>query len=128
MNQEETIIEEAVELSENPVIENLAEQAVVPAENLETPETAEQLDDDAESTEECDDDQQPTVTQEQLERLVAEAEERGYLRGRNESIAELMKRPGMFERADADSMSDSADSAGSSEVMILNNLRPSVWD
>lgn len=128
MNQEETIIEEAVELSENRVIENLAEQAVVPAENLETHETAEQLGDDAESTEECDDDQQPTVTQEQLERLVAEAEERGYLRGRNESIAELMKRPGMFERADADSMSDSADSVGSSEVMILNNLRPSVWD
>jgi hypothetical protein len=127
MNQEETTIEEAVELSENPVIENLAEQAAVPAENLETPETAEQLD-GAESTEECDDDQQPTVTQEQLERLVAEAEERGYLRGRNESIAELMKRPGMFERADADSMSDSTDSAGSSEVMILNNLRPSVWD
>jgi hypothetical protein len=127
MNQEETIIEEAVELSENPVIENLAEQVAVPAENLETPETAKQLD-DAETTEVCDDDQQPTVTQEQLERLVAEAEERGYLRGRNESIAELMKRPGMFERADADSMSDSADSAGSSEVMILNNLRPSVWD
>lgn len=55
-----------------------------------------------------------------IDRLIAEAEHRGYMRGRNESIEQLM-RP-----ADAP-----ADNSGEpdrrTEVLILNNLRESVW-
>lgn len=59
------------------------------------------------------------VPVEEVERLVAEA----YRRGRNESIAELMARPGMFESAAAPAKDiPSADSG------FLANRRPSIWD
>lgn len=60
------------------------------------------------------------VPAEEVERLVAEA----YRRGRNESIAELMARPGMFESPAAPPKTgiSSADSG------FLANRRPSIWD
>lgn len=60
------------------------------------------------------------VPAEEVERLVAEA----YRRGRNESIAELMARPGMFEApaAPPEARISSADSG------FLANRRPSIWD
>ena len=60
------------------------------------------------------------VPAEEVERLVAEA----YRRGRNESIAELMARPGMFEAPAAPPKAgiSSADSG------FLANRRPSIWD
>ncbi len=60
------------------------------------------------------------VPAEEVERLVAEA----YRRGRNESIAELMARPGMFEAPAAPPKTgiSSADSG------FLANRRPSIWD
>lgn len=60
------------------------------------------------------------VPAEEVERLVAEA----YRRGRNESIAELMAHPGMFESAAAPPKAgiSSADSG------FLANRRPSIWD
>ena len=58
-----------------------------------------------------------------IERLVAEAEERGYKRGRNERIAELMENP---SAADV-SLPDDAP-AEEPEILILNNIRPSIWD
>lgn len=60
----------------------------------------------------------------EAEQRVSEAEQRGYTRGRNESIERLMARPGVFESLQDDGAVD----ADMSEVMILNNLRPSVWD
>ena len=33
-----------------------------------------------------------------IDNLLAEAEQRGYLRGRNESAAEIMKSPGMYQQ------------------------------
>lgn len=59
-----------------------------------------------------------------VDRLVAEAEERGYLRGRNERIEELMKRPGVFEPSAEER---SGGDRQKPEVMILNNMRHSVW-
>ncbi len=61
----------------------------------------------------------------EIEALVAEAEERGYLRGRNESIERLMRRPGILEQEPWQ-----RDACGQSETepMILNNPRVSIWD
>ena len=55
----------------------------------------------------------------ELERRIAEAEERGYLRGRNERIEELMKgRPGMRQDVCRD---------GTEGLPILRKIRESVW-
>ena len=56
----------------------------------------------------------------EVERLVDEA----YRRGRNESIAELMARPGMLQPAGA----RSGDAAAGAETGFLANRRPSIWD
>ncbi len=61
-----------------------------------------------------------------METMLAEAEERGYMRGRNESIAELMKKPGMMERMPARSVEEMTDNVD--EVMILSRQRVSIWD
>lgn len=55
-----------------------------------------------------------------IDRLIAEAEHRGYMRGRNESIEQLMH----SVESPAD---DGVDRDRPSEVLILNNLRESVW-
>lgn len=52
---------------------------------------------------------------------------RAYLRGRNEAIDELMRRPAMLQPLDTASASR-PDSAPASEIMILNSQRPSIWD
>ncbi|MDE6448565.1 MAG: hypothetical protein K2L41_00620 [Muribaculaceae bacterium] len=59
----------------------------------------------------------------ELERLIAEAEERGYRRGRNESISRLMEHP-----ARVDPELDNMPGAGEPEILILANIRPSIWD
>ena len=61
----------------------------------------------------------------EIEALVAEAEERGYLRGRNESIERLMRRPGILEQ---EPWQREAYIQPETEPMILNNLRVSIWD
>lgn len=58
-----------------------------------------------------------------IEARIAEAEERGYLRGRNERIEELMKEPGSAGETPTLQPGDEL-----AEVLILNNLRPSVWE
>lgn len=68
---------------------------------------------------------QPTAPDDtELQRLLAEAEQRGYMRGRNEAIEHLMQAPALFESATtpaADSTSNPADG-------FLSGLRPGVWD
>lgn len=61
----------------------------------------------------------------EIEALVAQAEERGYLRGRNESIERLMHQPGILER---EPWRRETSGQTDSEPMILNNLRVSIWD
>lgn len=71
-----------------------------------------------------------------LEARLAEAENRGYLRGRNERIAELMREPAMFERQSLPAggqgspspFSASTDWQGDSKPMILNSPHISIWD
>lgn len=62
-------------------------------------------------------------SQDSLDTLLAEAEQRGYLRGRNESIHELMTSP--HGGGDTSASQPVADEA---EILILNNIRPSIWD
>lgn len=58
--------------------------------------------------------------------LIAAAEQRGYLKGRNESIEELMRRPGMLERM-PDCREDAVD-VGGNDVMVLSRHRVSIWE
>lgn len=61
-----------------------------------------------------------------LEAALAEAEQRGYLRGRNERIEELMQRPGIMER-DTTQVINEADGNGA-EPAFLSRLNVSIWD
>lgn len=54
---------------------------------------------------------------------LAEAEQRGYLRGRNERIEELMRAPAPLARSQAP-----ATATTDSEPMILSTPRVSIWD
>ena len=59
-----------------------------------------------------------------VEALIAEAEQRGYIRGRNENIRELMREPGMLERGG----SRGTDEGYAADVEILQRERISIWD
>lgn len=61
----------------------------------------------------------PTVD----EKALAEAEQRGYLRGRNERIEELMRAPAPLSRRQAPTAA-----TADSEPMILSTPRVSIWD
>lgn len=56
--------------------------------------------------------------------MVAEAEQRGYLRGRNERIEQLMSEPGMLEREER----GASLGMDNEEVKILQRERISIWD
>lgn len=74
---------------------------------------------------EADDEAGAEASSVEIERLIAEAEARGYERGRNEGI-EAWMREGVAERWDGRRVI--GDDVGDSEVMILNNMRRSVWE
>lgn len=71
---------------------------------------------------------------ETVDAMIADAENRGYLRGRNERISELMRQPAVYERqsaptaAESGCMAPDGDWTGESRPMILNNPRVSIWD
>lgn len=124
-------------LNDNPAIENPAEEA----------QAAEELQEVAESSDVADGTDQPDrpdiseeepvpatgeepvtaiddgLTPAEMERLIAEAEARGYERGRNAGIEAWINEsrhaaiPHSREKPDSES-----------EIMILNNMRRSVWD
>ena len=80
---------------------------------------------EAEVEAEADDEAGAEASGVEIERLIAEAEARGYERGRNEGI-EAWMREGVAERWDGRQVI--GDDVGDSEVMILNNMRKSVWE
>ncbi|MCC8036583.1 MAG: hypothetical protein LIP02_00375 [Bacteroidales bacterium] len=57
------------------------------------------------------------ATRVDLEEVLAAAERRGYLKGRNERIEELMARPRELEAPTHES-----------PALILNHIRRSIWD
>lgn len=71
--------------------------------------------------------EQTVYTEERVATLVAEAEQRGYLRGRNEKIEMELSARGLFEQPD-----DTATAAHAADPRnpcdMLSYIRPSVWD
>ena len=64
------------------------------------------------------------MTAAEMEAKIAEAEHRGYLRGLNERAERLMQRPTVGEA----NSEKKAEYHTDDEVMILNNIRKSIWD
>lgn len=60
-----------------------------------------------------------------IEALIAEAEQRGYLRGLNERAEKQLQRPSVGSAPEQEHREYTAEN---NEVMILNNIRKSVWD
>lgn len=111
---EPVTMETAVEITANDPAETASDEAA-PEESA--PEAANEPDEQtAEVTAAA-----AAVPVDEVERLVAEAEQRGYLRGRNETIeAEVMPAP-------APSASDDS-TVGESCPSFLAHLRPGFWD
>ena len=67
-----------------------------------------------------------SLTQSEVDKMIAEAEHRGYMRGRNEKIEKLMARPSMFEQLlpGEPELNPEAER----EILILNEPRHSIWD
>lgn len=63
----------------------------------------------------------PGIAEAEVERMIAEAEARGYERGRNENIEAWMNE-GRAGRQNA------SHEVAENEIMILNNMRRSVWE
>lgn len=72
-----------------------------------------------------------SVSREELERAVAEAEQRGYRRGRNEMLSQPMRRNGIWEQPhrqdDAPAVAAEGDDADD-DLVLLRRIRPSIWD
>lgn len=68
-----------------------------------------------------------TINDTALAEMLAEAEMRGYLKGRNENIANLMAHDPAWrhESAPDDAATSPVDEP---EILILNHRRHSVWD
>ena len=56
---------------------------------------------------------------------LAEAEQRGYLRGRNEAVQLAMERPAMWQVAGSQLC---AEPPTESDAAFLRHIRPSIWD
>lgn len=63
---------------------------------------------------------------EEFRAMLAEAEQRGYLRGRNESIEQLMRQPGMMEPLAV--AEEGATIPDDNPPQVLSRIRPSIWD
>ena len=63
---------------------------------------------------------------EEVNRRVAEAEARGYLRGRNEAVAERMNTPALWENPRRTEMEQECNPDPA--CGFLSKIRPSAWD
>lgn len=118
--------------SENAAPQAVTETAATSGEPQTTQEPAEQNTPAMQNT--PAEQEAPAEKQPDMAARLAEAEMKGYLRGRNERIEELMREPTMYERQTAPAAKPDGElpeeSSGSShsEPMILNNRRVSIWD
>lgn len=67
----------------------------------------------------------PEPTPAEIDSRLAEAEQRGYLRGRNEAAAEMMNRPTMWQPIDPTGPAGRITAATDA---FLSGLKPGVWD
>ncbi|MDE5800122.1 MAG: hypothetical protein K2H74_03745 [Paramuribaculum sp.] len=77
---------------------------------------------------------QPAETAPSTEELIAEAERRGYVRGRNEALAESLRRPAMMAEPGVGETEATAPATESQPLTddlssaFLSRIRPSVWN
>lgn len=67
------------------------------------------------------------ITEEELARAVEEAEQRGYLRGRNEAVSLAMQGDRLWEQPHAPEEPPTL-GATESDAAFLRHIRPNVWD
>lgn len=67
-------------------------------------------------------------TLDQWEKEIAEAEQRGYLRGRNEAVEYSLKAPGLYGNLSGKPADDLPVDQPDTSSAFLTHLRPSVWD
>lgn len=123
---------EKLEQEEKPEVEAVLEESVSQEEQEAKAESAEQGEAEAAAETKPGGDRpegMPEIpkrlTAAEVEALTAEAEMRGYLRGRNESIEELMKRPGTNEPLKLAPNPERPAAGGGAE--ILRTMRESIW-
>lgn len=63
------------------------------------------------------------ITHDQLTRMLIEAEAAGYRKALLERGEQLMQRPALYSRPTP----KGSETSGESDILILNNVRPSVW-
>lgn len=77
-----------------------------------------------------DQETESVVSKDELARAVAEAEQRGYMRGRNEAMSHPMRRNGIWEQPhreeDVSPVNDGVDDTD--DLVLLRRIRPSIWD
>lgn len=112
MNDNEVLAEEQT-IEEAPAVEepNVSDDVI---ENPENPENEEAVMTGNEEENPLD-----------IDALIAEAEQRGYLRGLNERAEKQLQRPSVGSAPEQERREYTAEN---NEVMILNNIRKSVWD
>jgi DNA-directed RNA polymerase specialized sigma54-like protein len=117
----------------NPIADSVAVETVdkvadavetVDADAVEKPKPVAETPSLFEEVEQQQEQQPTTPSAAEIEAMIAEAEQRGYLRGRNENIEQLMQRPGMLERASVEQIA----AANADSPMILTREHISIWD
>ena len=72
------------------------------------------------------------VSRAELARAVAEAEQRGYQRGRSEAMSHQMRRNGIWEQPRREdplpASGTDEDADGGDDLVLLRRIRPSIWD
>lgn len=68
------------------------------------------------------------VSREEMERAVAEAEQRGYMRGRNETMSQPMRRNGIWEQPHRQEEMVPVSEGADDDLVLLRQIRPSIWD
>lgn len=70
-----------------------------------------------------------TVTETDIDALIASAEERGYLRGKNEILQQWLQQPAMLQNLATTKSESRHDEAPSDPAdSFLCDLRPGIWD
>ncbi len=112
------------EIKENDDALVMEENEQLPLQEVENAEAVEETESEQQS--EANEEKPETEDEsnsDDMERLIAEAEHRGYIKGRNERIDELMSTSRMWQPEHTIPHAE-----GAPQVMILDNLRRSVWD
>ena len=68
------------------------------------------------------------VTEAEVAAMVAEAEARGYLRGRNEVISQMMREPPLFANQAMRERAPARSEESDASAEFLAHIRPQVWD